>query len=518
MITEVKEMLTVKEWEQMRRAFYIEEKSINEIAQETGRAWRTVKKMVESDEPPRYEQKKKRQAHKLGPYQEEIKKLLTQNKTLPRKQQWTAPLICQEIEKAGYSGVESTVRHYVAQIRKEEKNRKRQQTGVYLPLEFDPGTDAQVDWGEGEIILNGEQITVQLFLMKLSYSRRTFMMAFPSQKQESFFLGHVQAFTFFGGVPQRISYDNLKTAVQKVLRGKQRVEQETFYHFRGLYLFDSHFCTPGAGNEKGLVEHSVGYYRRRFLVPLPEVKSFAELNAYLYQCCLADDSRQVSGQTAPIGEMWQTEKEQLRPLPAHPYACCRTVNVRLNRYSQIQVDTNLYSVPTDKGEPSMVVKLYPFQVEIYALGGSDPVAVHERCYKKGQEIINPLHYLPLIRQRPGALYHAKPVRQWREQWPAVYEHLLAQLQQKWPDGRGVREFVQILYLHRDHTAESMAAAIEAVLTHNCAHLDGVQLWLRQLQQPDPVFASLDLAEKPRLAGIGEQPLQLALYDSLVGGD
>ncbi|MBK8904540.1 MAG: transposase [Anaerolineaceae bacterium] len=131
------------------------------------------------------------------------------------------------------------MRHYVGQVRKLLKP-----PPTYLPLEFDPGTDAQVDWGEGDVLMNGEQITVQLFFMKLAYSRHTFMMAFPSQKQEAFFMGHVHAFHFFEGVPQRISYDNLKTAVKEILEGRHRVEQEAFFHFRGTYLFDSHFCTP----------------------------------------------------------------------------------------------------------------------------------------------------------------------------------------------------------------------------------------------------------------------------------
>ncbi|MAT98885.1 MAG: integrase [Anaerolineaceae bacterium] len=510
-------MLTVKEWEQIRRAFYIEGKNINEIARETGRAWRTVKKMVESEQPPRYTKRQKRQAHKLGPYQKRIRQLLAQNKTLPRKQRWTSPTILLEIQKEGYSGAASTVRHFVAQVRKEQKAVVRQKTQVFLPLEFDPGTDAQVDWGEAAVIMKGQQIIVQLFLMKLSYSRRTFIMAFPSQKQESLWLGHVKAFEFFGGVPRRISYDNLKTAVQTVLKGKKRIEQQAFYHFRGVYLFESHFCTPGAGHEKGLVEHSVGYYRRHFLVPLPEVESYAELNNYLLERCLAEDERQVQGQPATIGAMWQTEKAALRALPTHPFDCCQTVPVRLNRYSQVQVETNRYSVPTDQGQLQMMAKLYPFTIEIYATGESEPVTVHARCYDKEQEIIDPHHYLPLIRQNPGAFLHAKPVRRWREQWAAVYEQLLAQLQQKWSDGRGVREFVQILYLHRQHSAEELTAAIEKAIDHRCAHLDGVKLWLTQLNQPDPTFSAVDLGHNHQLQGIGQQPLQLAMYDSLVGG-
>src|SRR5690554_5991454 len=198
-------MLTVKEWEQIRRAFYVEQKSIREIARETGRARRTIDRMIKSEQPPVYQRQGPKQAHKLGPYKERIQGLLAQNQSLPRKQRWTAPAIFKVIQREGYQGAESTVRHYVGQVRK-----LLRKPPVYLPLEFDPGTDAQVDWGEGVVIMQGAALTVQLFLMKLSYSRRSFLMAFPSQKQEAFFMGHVRAFHFFEGVPHRISYDNLK--------------------------------------------------------------------------------------------------------------------------------------------------------------------------------------------------------------------------------------------------------------------------------------------------------------------
>ena len=503
----------MKEWEEIRRAFHIEDKSLRQIARETGRARRTVTKMVELDKPPQYRRRAGREAHKLGPYKERIQELLAQNKGLPRKQRWTAPSIFRQIQADGYEGAESTVRHYVGQVRKLQK-----QPAVFLPLAFDPGTDAQVDWGEGDVIMAGQQRTVQLFLMKLSYSRRTLMMAFPGQKQEAFFAGHVAGFNFFGGVPHRISYDNLKTAVKEILQGRHRVEQEAFFHFRGYYLFESHFCTPGAGNEKGQVEHSVGFNRRNFLVPLPEVNSFSELNDYLLQRCLADDERQVEGQPKSIGQMWQEEQEWLRPLPAHAFDCCRLATAALNRYSQVQLETNRYSVPTDLACPQLTAKLYPFAVKIYRPGESEPIAVHPRCYEKHQEIIDPLHYLPLLLQRPGAFEHAKPVRQWRARWPPVYETLLAHLRHKWPDGRGVREFIAILYLHRDHGQAELEQAIEAALAHHCAHADGVRLWLRQLSQPTITFPTLDLAAHPRLVGVGEQAVQAGAYDVLLGGE
>jgi hypothetical protein len=254
------------------------------------------------------------------------------------------------------------------------------------------------------------------------------------------------------------------------------------------------------------------------MVPPPEVSSFEELNAYLLQKCLEDDARTVSGQPETIGQMWQQEKPFLRPLPAHAYDCCRTTTVSLNRYSQVQLETNRYSIPADQGYGQLTAKLYPFTVEIYRPDDTAPIASHPRSYDRHQEIIDPLHYLPLIRQRPGAIDHAKPLRRWRERWPAVYDVLLDHLRSKWPDGRGAREFVNILYLHREYSQAEMEEAIEAALAHHCAHLDGVQLWLTQLQRPEPTFTTLNLTDLPQLTGIGQQQIQAGTYDALLGGD
>jgi hypothetical protein len=193
------------------------------------------------------------------------------------------------------------------------------------------------------------------------------------------------------------------------------------------------------------------------------------------------------------------------------------VTVSLNRYSQVQVETNRYSVPVDNAQPKLTVKLYPFTVEIYRSDQTEPLAIHDRSYDRHQEILDPLHYLSLIRQRPGAIDHAKPLRRWREQWPAVYDDLLAHLRQKWPDGRGAREFVNILYLHREYSETAIAAAVTAALAHRCAHLDGVKLWLTQQQRPELTFPALTLAEKPQLQGVGEQPVRAEAYDALWGG-
>lgn len=501
-------MIRVEEREKIRRAYFIEDKSMREISRELGHSRSTVKKALEGAEAVAYTLKQPRAAPVLGPYKTQIDELLAANEELPRKQRYTSKKIYLALKDAGYAGSESSVRGYVSKQRGGQKKR-----AVYIPLEFDRGTDGQVDWGEAEVILAGEQVTVQLFVLRLCYSRRLFVRAYPRQKQEAFFEGHVAAFRYMQGIPRRLSYDNLKAAVLRVLQGHNREEQTAFIQFRSHYLFESHFCTLGQGHEKGRVEDGVGFARRNFLVPPPEVDSFAELNAQLLAACEADDARTVARQATPIGQAWQQEQPHLLALPARDYDCCVTKAVTLNGYSQVEFQTNRYSVPADQNYYNLVLKAYPFEVKILYL--NEVIARHPRCYGHRQDVLDPLHYLPLLEQRPGAFAHAQPIRRWRESWPAAYERLLTSLQQQWPDGRGVREFVRILKLHQAHPHEQVARAVEQALAYGCGHLDGVQLCLNQLQRPETEPPVLDLTDRPHLRTVGTQRPDLSRYDQLL---
>ncbi len=503
-------MISVRKREQIRRAYFIENKSLREIAQELHCSRDTIKKAIASSEAGKYTLAGPRAAPVLGPYKARIDELLAESERMPRKQRYTGHKIYKVIEKEGYTGSESGVRRYVSLQRREKRRPK-----VYLPLEFDPGADAQADWGEAVAIIAGERVTVQIFVMRLNYSRRIFVMAFPTQKQESFFEGHVQAFHFFEGIPHRISYDNLKAAVLRVLEGRNREEQSTFVAFRSHYLFASHFCTPGKGNEKGGVEHGVGFGRRNFMVPIPEADSFKELNELLRARCRADDERIVDGQEKSIGEMWAVERSHLRPLPEHDFACCVTRLVTLNGYSQVTFETNRYSVPTDKARKNLVLRAYPFRVDI--LDQKEVIASHPRCYDRKQDVLDPLHYLPLLKERPGAFDYAKPIRRWREKWPSAYETLLNRLREQWPEGRGVREFIRVLNLHRQHPAELVQQAVEQAIAYGSVHADGVELCLHQLTESDTVVLSLDLSDHPELVAVGAESPDLTCYDRLLEG-
>lgn len=503
-------MLKVEDKEAIRRAYFVEEKSIRQIAREMHHARKTIRKALASAEAESYTLTQPRSAPVLGPYKARIDALLAENETLPRKQRYTGTRICEILEDEGYTGSRSSVRTYLAAQRKAHRR-----PHVYLPLEFDPGTDAQVDWGEGVAEIAGARVTVQLFYMWLNYSRRTFMMAFPTQRQEAFMMGHVQAFAFFGGVPQRISYDNLKTAVREILTGHTRREQAAFVQLRSHYLYASHFCTPGAGHEKGGVEGRVGFGRRNYMVPIPRVRDFADLNAHLLEKCRQDDQRRVDRQPVTIGEAWEVEQAYLQPLPEYPFDPRITRAVTLNPYSQVTFETNRYSVPADQAQKQLVLKADPFTVTIQHL--DEVLATHPRSYEREQDILDPLHYLPLLEQRPGAFEHAKPLRQWRAQWPPVYERLLETLQREDEAGGGVRAFIQVLKLHREYPARQIQQAVTQALAYGCPHVDGVRLCLHHLQHPETPLPPLDLTQHPELATIARHPPDVRCYEQLLAG-
>ena len=501
-------MKKVEDYEVIRRAYFVDHQSIRAIHRQMGFDRETIRKAITHAAPQPYQLKQPRIGPVLGPYQQRIKELLDESDQQRRKQRYTAHKIFELLQGEGYLGSEGAVHNYVCQERKKRKLRQS-----YLPLEFDPGQDAQVDWGEAEVEIAGKRSLVQLFILRLNYSRVRFVMAFPFQKQEAFFEGHNQAFHFLGGVPRRITYDNLKTAVYKILVGHNRQEQETFKTFRSYYLFESHYCTPAQGHEKGGVESDVGYVQRNFLTPLLKVTSLAELNARLWQACLKNVGRHIRGKEEPVAALWQEEKPLFLPLPDRDFPACTSYPVKPNAYSQVELDTNRYSVPATYQNSQLVLQAFPFRIKV--LSDQVVIAEHPRCFGREQDVIDPLHYLSLLEQRPGAFTHAKPIRQWRKHWPQDYDRLLEELQTHWPEGRGVREFLAILKLHQDYPAEQVEQAIHQALELGAAHLDGVKLCLRQLQDAAAPPSGLDLSGHPQLAEFGNQPVNLQQYDRLL---
>jgi hypothetical protein len=262
------------------------------------------------------------------------------------------------------------------------------------------------------------------------------------------------------------------------------------------------------------VESDVGFVQRNFMAPMPKVTSYEELNTLLCQACQRDLSRRVRGGPETVAEKLASERPLMLELPEHDYQAYRQHLATVNAYGLVPLDTNRYSVPGHVGE-EVRVRAYAFHIEI--LAGEEVIARHRRSFGQEQDVIEPLHYLTALVQRPGAFEHALPMRRWRATWPPIYETLLAELRRRWPDERGLKEFLSILALHQDHSPDLLAQAIQDALALGAVHLDGVQLCLRQLSAAPELPAALDLGSQTRLAGIGEQPVKLDQYDLLLSG-
>lgn len=445
-------MIQVNEKETIRRLYFIKRHSARRIARERYHSRKTVKKAIMDGGVPEYHLTRAKPCLVMGRYKDIIERWLKEDRSRPKKQRHTAHRIYERlVDEHSFTGAERTVREYVRKLRFDLKD-------MAIPLEFDPGSDAQCDWGEAFVYMEDELTKVQVFCMKLCYSGKPFVVTFPTQRQEAFFEGHRQAFDWYGGVPPRISYDNLTTAVRKVLQGHNRKEQEAFIAFRSHYLFDSHFATPGRPREQGKVESLVGYARRNYFVPVRRVKSYEELNGLLLERLLADEGRKAPGGEMTVGEAFEREKDLLLPLPKYPQRCCVSVPVCPNRLSLVNFDGNRYSVPVEYGVSQLMLHAYAWKVEIAC--NDRVIASHERCYGKGRAIMKVEHYLPLLLRRPGAFPYAKPVRHW--QMPEIYREFLKSLQAS-RNGDSPREFLLVLSLGRSYGKEQLEQAMRQTL-------------------------------------------------------
>jgi len=502
-------MITVEDREEIRRLFYLEHRSIRWIARTLGHSRKTVRKALGDASAPVYQRQEPKPSPKMNPFAPQIEQWLAEDLNNPPKQHLTARRIHQLLrEQPGFAAAESTVRRFVR-----VRRRALRPAEVFIPLAYDPGRDAQCDFGEAQFFLEEMEVKAVLFCLRLCYSKQCFVMAFPHQRQEAFFAGHVAAFGFFQGVPQRIWYDNLKAAVQRVLSGHARQEQSAFVGLRSHYLFESRFCSPGEAHEKGLIENLVGYARRNFMVPLPRVTSWAELNQHLLACCQAEGQRQLRGEQATIGVRWGEEQGQLLPLPKRPYPCCTVHPVRANRCGLVSFETNRYSVPPEYAQAELLLKAYTWHIELAVK--DQVVATHDRCYGREQDILDPWHYLPVLLSKPGAFEHAKALQPWRREWPAVYEQYRQALIQRCGTSQGTQEFIRVLLLHRDRPADLVRQALEQALQHQAYSADVVHNIVLQLLQPVATVPALDLSAQPALAAIPAAAADVSHFDRLL---
>lgn len=453
----------VELFEQIRRDMRVEEVSIRELAQRHRVHRRTVRQALASAVPPPRKAYARRSRPAMDAYVEVIDSWLLGDREVPRKQRHTARRIWQRlVAEYGAQMAEVTVSRYVAH-RKSELG--LDQVEVMVPQTHPPGAEAEVDFGEFYATIAGLLIKVWMFVMRLSHAGKAFHVVFATQAQEAFLEGHVLAFEHFGAVPARIRYDNLKPAVVRVLRGRDRAESERFIALRSHYGFDGFFCRPGkeGAHEKGGVEGEIGRFRRRHLVPVPKVASLAELNEVIAAADRADDARVITGRPITVGAAFAAERAHLSALPDERFDTARLLQARVDTRSRVCVRQCYYSVPVRYAGRRLPVRLSATRVEI--LDGAQVVAAHERAVTKYAQVLILDHYLEVLKVKPGALPGATALAQAKAcgAFTGTHQRYWDAARRERGDQAGTRALIEVLLAHRSLPATAVIAAMDKAI-------------------------------------------------------
>jgi transposase len=492
----------MEQWNEIRRRVLVEGVSRRQVLRETGLHWKTLKKILEHSAPPGYRQKTPRAKKKLGPYVERIGQILKEDKALPKKQRHTAKRIWERLREEGYLGGYTAVKDAVRDL--EQKNRE-----VFVPLAHEPG-EAQVDFGQALVRINGRLRKVAFFVMALPYSDALFVMAFERECTETFWEGHVRAFEFFGGVPTRIVYDNTRVAVAQILGGKDRRLTHGFLQLKSHYLFAHRFCQVRRANEKGVVEGTVKSARLNFFVPVPQMRDLEDLNVYLRGRCTEDQERRLRGKEGTKQQRLEEERAAFLPQPAVPFEACRRQSTTANSLSLVRFDDNDYSVPVAFAHHPIVAKGSCDEVVLCHVG--EVVARHRRIWEREQVCFEPLHYLALLEQKPGALDQARPLRGWT--LPECFALLRRRLEGE-HGGEGTREYIRVLRMLEVHPLPHLRRAVEQALSVGAIRRDAIAQFMIPREEWRATVFVLD--GHPHLRGVKVQAPDITQYGELLAG-
>ena len=450
----------VELFEQIRREYEFGAGTIAGVARQFGVHRRMVRQALKSAIPPQ-RQSSPRRCPRLDAVRSYIDQMLEADRQVPRKQRHTAHRIYTRLreEHPQHPISERRVRQYVHQ-------RKRELgllvNDVFVPQSYQPGVEAQVDWYEAQVELAGERQVIQIFALRSMASGASFHRAYFHATQHAFLEAHQHAFHYFGGVFQRLRYDNLKSAVWKVVRGYQREQTQRFLAFRSHWQFEASFCTPGQGHEKGGVEGEVGYFRRNHLVPIPVFETLEAFNTYLLQCCQEDLKRHIHPHTQSVGQRLTQEQPFLRALQPEDFAVCEELFCRVDSKGCVQIKTNWYSTPLRSGT-QVQVQLWPSWLQVLDQG--QEVARHRRYYTKRQQYLELEHYLEVLWRKPGALAGSTPLAQWRAagRWREHHDRLWSLLMQRHGQAEGTRLMIELLQLGREYGYQRLDDAINQAL-------------------------------------------------------
>jgi transposase len=436
-------------YEKIRHMYTVQGIGKKTIARILGISKNTVKKYCEGESVPWIRKDYTERTRKIvnGDVQQFIQSCLEEDeKENIKKQKHTAKRIYDRLtDEMNFEGGESTIRLEVAKL-------KDKQPKVFVPLSFDPSEAVQIDWGEATVYFGERKVTINLFCMRLCYSCDIYVKAFLRQNEESFLEGLVSGFEYFGGVPRKVIFDNAKVAVKEGF-GSVAKAQDRYLALKAHYAFELVFCNPSSGNEKGLVENLVGWFRRNVLVPLPREKDIIALNLMLRGKCLKYRLHKIKGRDATVGKMFEFERTQLLPLPKFQFDTSKTTTAKVDEFSTVRFDRNNYSVPVKYAGRDVTVKGYGQSIKI--LYRNMVLAEFERSYEKRSTFYQVEHYLDLIERRPRSVFNAKPVK---DSLPPE----LLRLGERLPNG--AKDMVKLLRLCVDCGTEKVFNAVRSL--HN----------------------------------------------------
>jgi transposase len=434
-----------------------EKKSVREIVKATSLSRNTVRKYLRigKAEVPKY--RRPAVPTKLTPFVEAVQQALLADARRPKKERRTARALHEQLKAQGYEGGYSRLTDYIRAWRAERGGAAA--GDAYVPLSFALGEAFQFDWSEEALVIGGQYQRLQVAHLKLCASRAFWLVAYPGQGHEMLFDAHTRSFTALGGVARRGIYDNMRTAVDRVGRGKEREVNVRFSTMCAHYLFDADFCNVASGWEKGVVEKNVQDSRRRIWLEARERRlgSLDELNAWLAERCRAlwSELRHPEHKSFSVAEVLELERAHLMPMPA-PFDGYVQEFSRVSSTCLVTVARNRYSVPCELARQVVSTRLYPRQVVVVA--EDRIVASHERLVGKGKTAYDWQHYIPLVQRKPGALRNGAPFLELPEPLAKLRVALLRH-------AGGDRLMAQVLALVPVAGLDSVLVAADLALEH-----------------------------------------------------
>mgnify|MGYP003393755864 FL=1 len=479
--------------------------AIRSIGRELNISRNTVRGIVRSERPPSAFYSRRFQPHSaLGAYVEFLEKLLRENKTA--KPTRTIRHLFEELQLSGYKGSYSAVGRYCAKWRECSSSVS---PAACVPLSFSPGEAYQFDWSCDKIVINGEIISVKVAHFVLCYSRKRFTYIYPNETHEMVFDAHIRAFEFFGGTPVRGIYDNMTTAVKKILAGKEREWNPHFERLCAHYRVEPTACNPASGNEKGQVERQVKISRQQFFTPMPEGSSLQELNDRLASQLITynKNHKHPEFKDKTIDEVFEKERQSLVSAPLL-FDGCKETYVKISTTCLARFDRNSYSVSCACAGKIVLCKSYADKV-VFIHDGKE-VGRHERKFTQGQTYYNPNHYLPILSKKPGALRNGAPFVNMvlPEELKAVREHLEKQI-------NGSRDFALILsYIPLESLESVVLACSEAIGSKTISKDIILNILLRQNDKDSEAEEASNIVYLP-LKHI--PTADIAVYNQLLSG-